>query len=187
MARRAQRSNAPPLGAQRADATIGKTVHALLRWGFSIRRCGHRPGVAEVVGLLAQAAGRADKLSEERVEQLYEAWLADGLPASLARLRRRAHSHTRQAKPWRRRFVPRGHTLKTCAEKLLRNGGAWPADELSIKAWAEVIVLTTQRDWAEDGFKFPRSPGAWAPEDRSPTLGQSASAGTGWKTKIPGN
>ena len=166
---------------------IGKTVHALLCWGFSIRRCGHRPGVAEVVGLLAQAAGRADKRGGERVEQLYEAWLANGLPASLARLRRRAHSHTHQAKAWRRLFVPRGHTLKTCAEKLLRNGGEWPADDLSIKAWAEVMVLITMRDWTDGGFRFDCSPGDWEPEDRSPTLGQSASAGTGWKTKIPGN
>ena len=163
-----KRRGRPSLGQQPADVTIGKTVHALLLCGFSLDRCGERPGVAEVVGQHAKVAKRADKLSGDRVKQLYRLWLADGWPKPFADIRRRAHAHAHQAKPWRRQFAPAGHSLATCAEKLLRNGGEWPADELSIKAWAQAVVLISRQAFVDEGLRIPEL--VWdEPEDRSPT------------------
>jgi hypothetical protein len=179
----------PPLGssATSSNKIIAQTVHTLASWGYSIRTDA-KPGAAEVVGLLAvrvlgRASSQGGPLSERQVKRIYEDWLGDPVA-------RRAHSSAHYPVAWRRRWRPAPDaSIEQVAEKLLRNGGIWPKDAVSITGWAALAVQRSMSAWCSGRpqmFIPESSSGEWAEEDSSPTLKLAAVPGKGWKTGIGG-
>lgn len=174
----------PPLGRRDASANlvIAQTVHTLANWGFSVRTVAS-PGVAEVVGVLAfrilkRASSQGGPLCERQIKRIYEGWLGDPIA-------RWAHSSAHYPVAWRRRWRPLPKaSLEQLAERLLRNGGVWPREAVTISGHAGLAAQISASAWiaSRPPATIPDlTSEGWAEEDTSPTL-NIAPAGRGWAT-----
>lgn len=109
-----------------ADATIGRTIWQLAHWGFVLGRVGEDAVLAVVADQAAKVLGRADTrgraLSIERIEQIYEAWLATA-PSGWKTAPIGLRNPSGISIQWRQNTRPHGKSLIELTNDLLVNGG----------------------------------------------------------------
>lgn len=137
MKKRGRPTNASSPRTAKADSTIGRTVHALVFWGFPVRDvCWAVASVAR--DILQRQDNHKRELSGDRIEQIYEHWKK----AQPLKIQRKRYI----AKGLRVRCPDKTASVDELALKLLSNGGEWPA-------------MQTARFWSEVHHAWMESPG----------------------------
>ncbi|MCW5645132.1 MAG: hypothetical protein KIT63_23775 [Rhodoferax sp.] len=106
-----------------ADATIGRTVWQLVRWGYRLRRQ-VLPAVAAGGRIVLQ---RTDSnglaLSSQRIEQIYESWAATTMSGWVGVPFAQLRSPSSYSTEWRVQCRPHGKRFNELVLDLLQNKG----------------------------------------------------------------